>query len=330
MLTSLILIISIFFIHFAINKYKKKILGNNFLDLPDSIRKIHSKPTYLIGGHFIFISYSAFLLFLTDENINEKFLLFLVFLIIFFIGIFDDLKDIKPFKKLFFVLLAYLILIYLDKNYLLQSIYLETFDKHFKFGGYSYIISTLCILLLINAINLIDGINGLAMMIFIIWSLFIHYFLNYELNIFLLIFYLYIFIQIYKGNYFLGNSGSLIIGAIIGFTSIKAYNLTSIEKSSAEDLVILFLVPGIDMFRLFIQRIIKKRNPFKADKTHLHHLLLIKKVPLGKILFIYFFSIVSSSYLAFNNYFSEYKILICVILIYLFSFFLLSKKINKV
>ena len=328
MISDFYLLILIFLIHFALDKNKKKIFSNYFLDIPNVGRKIHKEPTYLIGGHFIFISYSVFLLFSFDYNLNHKFVFFFIFSCIFLIGILDDLKDLKPIVKLGLVLIIYLVLIHFDNDYLLEKIYFETFDKNLNFGIYSYLVSILCVLLLINAINLIDGINGLAMMVFIIIYLFLHYFLNVAFNIFIFIFYLFVCFNIYKGKYFLGNSGSLIIGAIIAFSTIKAYNSNFTQNNSAEDIFILFLIPGIDMFNVFLQRIIKKKSPFNADNLHLHH-LLIKIFSLQKVLFFYFFIISSSSYLAFKNLVSEVLIIFIIIFIYFFILFLLNKKILK-
>ena len=328
MINDFYLIIIIFLIHFILNKNNKIIFNNYFLDIPNVSRKIHKKPTYLIGGHFIFISYSVFLLFSFDYSLNHKFVFFFIFSCIFLIGILDDLKDLKPIVKLGLVLIIYLVLIYFDNDYLLKKIYFETFDKSLNFGIYSYPVSILCVLLLINAINLIDGINGLAMMVFIIIYLFLHYFLNVAFNIFIFIFYLFIFFNIYKGKYFLGNSGSLIIGALIAFSTIKAYNSNFTQNNSAEDIVILFLIPGIDMFRLFVQRIVKRKNPFEADGSHLHH-HLIKKFSLQKILFGYFFIIVISSYAAFNDYLPEIIIILVIITIYSLTLYLLNKNLPK-
>tara|TARA_Y100000389_G_C17451422_1_gene515085 strand:- start:124 stop:1125 length:1002 start_codon:yes stop_codon:yes gene_type:complete len=322
------LFIVIFLIHFVLDKNKKKILGNYFLDIPNTSRKIHKEPTYLIGGHFIFISYSVFLLFSFDYSLNHKFVFFLIFSFIFLIGILDDLKDLKPIVKLGLILIIYLVLIHFDNDYLLKKIYFETFDRNFNFGIYSYPLSILCVLLLINAINLIDGINGLAMMIFIIICLFLWYFLNIAFNTYIFIFYLFVFFNIFKGKYFLGNSGSLIIGALIAFSTIKAYNSNFIVNNSAEDIFILFLIPGVDMLRLFTQRIIKRKNPFEADQSHLHH-LLIKKFSLQKILLAYFFIIVSSAYAAFNDFLSEIIIILAIITIYSFTLYLLNKSLLK-
>ena len=269
--------------------------------MPNVGRKIHKEPTYLIGGHFIFISYSVFLLFSFDYNLNHKFVFFFILSCIFLIGILDDLKDLKPIVKLGLVLIIYLVLIHFDNDYLLEKIYFETFDRNINFGIYSYPASILCVLLLINAINLIDGINGLAMMIFIIIYLFLWYFLNVTFNTYIFIFYLFVFFNIFKGKYFLGNSGSLIIGALIAFSTIKAYNSDFIGNNSAEDIFILFLIPGVDMFRLFAQR----------------------------ILFGYLFIIVSSSYAAFNDYLPEIIIILTIITIYSFTLYFLNQDLSK-
>ena len=145
MISDFYLLILIFLIHFALDKYKTKIFNNYFLDIPNVGRKIHKEPTYLIGGHFIFISYSVFLLFSFDHNINHKFVFFFIFSCIFLIGILDDLKDLKPIVKLGLVLIIYLVLIHFDNDYLLEKIYFETFDKNLNFGIYSYPVSILCV-----------------------------------------------------------------------------------------------------------------------------------------------------------------------------------------
>jgi len=324
MVINLWLLLICLILHIILYKFKSIIFGKNFLDIPNSKRKIHKIPTYLIGGYFIFFSYALFLIFSYNINLEQKVVNLIVYLIIFFIGTIDDLNDIKPATKLTSILIIYLILTSYNETFLLRNIYFETFEKNISFGIYSYFISSLCVLLLINSINLIDGVNGLAMMIFIIWLGFLHYFIGVNFNIFQLIFYLFVFFNIYKGRYFLGNSGSLIIGAIISFSCIKYYNLNFVEKNSAEDIFILFLIPGIDMLRLFVQRLLKKRNPFKADSSHLHH-LLIKKFSLNKVLFFYFITIILSSYLAFNDYVAELVIIIFTLLLY-FSTLLFLKK----
>ena len=74
---------------------------------------------------------------------------------------------------------------------------------------------------------------------------------------------------------FLGDGGSYILSFLISIFLIYIFNNTDINFSS--DLVFLFLcVPGYDLLRLAIFRIIKKKHPFKADKNHIHHLMINK------------------------------------------------------
>ena len=71
---------------------------------------------------------------------------------------------------------------------------------------------------------------------------------------------------------FLGDSGTYILGFIISYIIIKQYNYSS-QKISIEEIFTLMMIPGIDMLRLFIQRLSKLNNPFVADRNHIHHLL---------------------------------------------------------
>lgn len=75
-----------------------------------------------------------------------------------------------------------------------------------------------------------------------------------------------------KNKIFLGDNGSLLLGFIFSYFFIKFYNQGYIDD--VEEIFILMMIPGIDMFRLFCQRIYNKKNPFKKDNQHIHHLLI--------------------------------------------------------
>jgi len=177
---------------------------------------------------------------------------------------------------------------------ILKQLNFETFNNVYSLNHIqSNIITLLCLLLLINATNLSDGINGLCIGILIIWLLYIKFnfvpYLNLDTIIIISIL---TFIFIFKNYYFLGNSGSHFLGIFIGMIIIYSYNINlSIENKqnsiSVEEIFILLMVPGIDMLRLFIFRLLKKQNPFSSDLTHLHH-YLIKKYKLKISLLIYF------------------------------------------
>jgi|TARA_B100001964_G_scaffold238061_1_gene302773 UDP-GlcNAc:undecaprenyl-phosphate GlcNAc-1-phosphate transferase len=86
-----------------------------------------------------------------------------------------------------------------------------------------------------------------------------------------------------KNKIFLGDNGSLLILLLISLIVIKAYNESYIN--SCDEIFILMILPGIDMARLFIERISNKRNPFSADGNNFHHILL-KKFKLNYVLLV--------------------------------------------
>ena len=158
------------------------------------------------------------------------------------------------------------------------------------------------------------------------------YYLNIKDFIYLIIFLNLSLIIIHnlKGQHFLGDAGSLMLASFIALLTIYLNNLNiniPNDKTSAESLTIIFLIPILDMLRLFFQRILNKKNPYKADNNHLHH-YLIKKFSLNTSLIIYFLfmnlPIIFSIYSSIN----KFKIISIVILIY-FAFLFYYKNFNK-
>ena len=84
MIINLCIFLFILSIQFVLDKNKNKIYGRYFLDVPDSNRKIHLKPTYLLGGHYIFISYIIYLIISPDYILNQK-----LFFFYFYVNFFD-------------------------------------------------------------------------------------------------------------------------------------------------------------------------------------------------------------------------------------------------
>jgi UDP-GlcNAc:undecaprenyl-phosphate GlcNAc-1-phosphate transferase len=76
----------------------------------------------------------------------------------------------------------------------------------------------------------------------------------------------------YYGKIFLGNSGVLILSFLISTLFIKNYN--QLVTFTCDEIFLIMLIPGLDMFRLFLERLYLKKNPFKADQNHIHHLLI--------------------------------------------------------
>ena len=99
---------------------------------------------------------------------------------------------------------------------------------------------------------------------------------------------LYILFLNLKNNIFLGDAGSLFLGCLIGLNIIFNYNLEMTNSYyPVENIFIALMLPGIDMLRVFTERIVDKKNPFSADRKHLHHLLIAMNISEKKLLIIF-------------------------------------------
>lgn len=258
-----------------------------------SPRKIHKPNVPPLGGIAIFISFILTTIVATGGYSFDslKFIIAAVILM-FFVGLKDDLLSVSAKKKLLVQIFAAMLVI------ILGNIRFTSF--HGILGIYeinnltSYIFSLFVIVVIINAYNLIDGIDGLASGLTILSaSVFgIWFYLEGNIHFSIMSFALagsllgfFVFNVFGKRNkLFMGDSGSLIIGLIVSILVIK-FNETNIVKSipyyifgaPAVSLAII-IIPVIDTVRVMVVRIGLKRSPFRADRNHIHHGLL-KKVP---------------------------------------------------
>jgi len=279
----IILIISILFLYYykPISKYI------NLLDVPDKKRKIHLDITPKSGGIIVLLfAINYFLSNYYNQEISLKlfFSLIISLIIIFSIFLIDDLVDINPILRLFLVGFILFILFISNDQILINELRFSSFEMSAQLDKSALFFSVLCVLLLINAINLIDGINGLCIAHFLFWLVI----LDTNLKISQLIIYIpliFLFILNIKGKIFLGNTGSVLIGLMISILIITQYNF---EKNIyIEEIFIYLMVPGLDMLRLFVKRLLNKKNPFLADKNHLHHLLYFRyKLFISLILYL--------------------------------------------
>ena len=278
----------------VINFSKIKIFNIN-IDRPDNKRKIHLKPVPLAGGSiiilniiFYFFLYNFFNELFKNEIIfndkNSSNLFFIFTLIIFFLGFFDDKYNLNANLKFLVLTIIIFLFLNLDKNLILDEIKFSFFDNPIQLNKFSLIFSIFSFLVFLNAFNMFDGIDLQASF----YSLFIFFFIsffflnNIFFNILIISLISFSFLN-YKNKSFLGDSGTLLLGFIFSYTFIRLYNLEYIEF--ADDVVMYMLIPGIDLIRLFITRILKKRSPLSSDRQHIHH-ILIKKYSLKKTLLI--------------------------------------------
>lgn len=256
---------------------------------PFQERKVHTKIVPPMGGVAIFIGFTLSSIIATD-GISFDALKYIIasVIIIFFIGLKDDLMDISARKKLLVQVFAAVILITLGN---VRFTYLHGIFGTNEIGfGVSLILSIFAMVVIINAFNLIDGIDGLASGLAILAAIvfgtwfYVAGHIQFAILSFALVgslvgFFIYnVFGR--RNKLFMGDTGSLIIGLVVSALVVK-FNEFNIAKTlpyaiSAAPAVsfAIIIVPMIDILRVMTIRISNKKSPFSADKNHIHHRLL--------------------------------------------------------
>lgn len=256
---------------------------------PFNARKVHTKTVPPMGGVAIFIGFTISSIIATD-GISFDALKYIIasVIIMFFIGLKDDLMDISARKKLMVQIFASVILITLGN--------VRFTDLHGILGtneigfGVSLILTIFAMVVIINAFNLIDGIDGLASGLAILSAgafgswFYISGHIQFAILSFALVgsligFFIYNVFG-HRNKLFMGDTGSLIVGLVVSALVVK-FNEFNIDKTapyviSAAPAVsfAIIIVPLIDTLRVMTIRISHKKSPFSADKNHIHHRLL--------------------------------------------------------
>jgi len=255
-------------------------------DVPDE-RKIHKVPVPSLGGVGIFGGFLLASLLSISAYQNQEFqYFFAASIVIFFIGLKDDLIVLSATKKFMGQLIAASILIHLG------GIRITSMHGLFGFNEvspeFSIALSYLTIIVVINSFNLIDGVDGLAGTLGLLTMLlFGSYFFAVHMSAYSLLSFAmagsllaFLIFNHHPAKIFMGDSGSLMIGLVNSILAIKFINVADsssiafpIESCVVIGMAVL-IVPLIDTLRVFSIRIFRGNSPFTPDRNHLHHLLL--------------------------------------------------------
>ena len=287
----------------------------NLYDEPDDVRKKHSFSVPLTGGIIVFFNIAILNLINNDLNF-----LHLFFTLVFIIGYVDDKIDLNPNKKLIFIFAVCLINVILLDTLQIKSLKFA-FLPNIELNNYfSYIFPAICILIFVNALNMFDGANlQVVTYTSFIFIILFFYSQNTQYLIYLIPLITFAILN-YKSRSFLGDSGSIFLGYFISINIIENYNLGKILY--CEDIFLIMFLPGVDMSRLFIERIYNKKNPFIGDLNHIHHLFknrFNKHNSFILILFLALFPLLSSLIIG------KFLSLITSFLIYFLSIYYLRK-----
>ena len=319
----MVLLILVFITSFVVVLYStpaliKVAILKNLIDSPEEDRKIHKRAIPTIGGIIIYAAtlFSFSLWYNIEElheydkiyeSVKEFQILIATSLVLFFVGVKDDIIGTAPVKKLFAHVVVGLILILMG--------HIKITGLHGVFGVEeipdwgSVFLSLFTYIVVVNAMNLIDGVDGLAAGVGFIASSFfgIWFIFGDEYTLASLSFALagsllgFLVFNFSPAKIFMGDSGSLIIGMIIYVLSAKLieYPVDRLDKFwvniSKPNLAIAALIyPLTDTLRIFIIRAIRGQSPFSADRNHIHHRLIDSGYSHVKtVVIIYLFSVVT-------------------------------------
>ncbi len=261
---------------------KKLIFYFNVYDFPDKKRKFHKNKVSLFGGTIILINLVQLLIFdfffneIIISNLNI-FFVFSGFILFYLLGLIDDKKDLNSNLKFFLEIIIISLIMFYDKNIIIEKLYFNSIDLTINLGIYSYIFTALCIVIFLNAINMFDGINLQAGIYSLIVLFTLILFSSEYMFIIILCISLTAFLYLnYNSKIFLGDSGTYSLGFLISYLIITTAKDTGYISLSADKIFILMMLPGLELIRLFFIRLIKKRHPFSSDRNHIHHILIQK------------------------------------------------------
>ena len=266
----------------------KLALKKDIVDKPNA-RRLNRTPIPVLGGIGVFAGFATALIFsATAFSITISYISLIAIAIMLIVGLVDDIRDLKPKTKF----LAQIVII--TALYFLCDVRIDNFHGTFGIDGITEALSLPLTIFacvgLINSINLIDGIDGLSSGYAIAASLLFLIFgyiqgnatdivLSSSLIGALIPFFIFnVFGK--KNKMFIGDSGSHSLGLIFCIITLGIINSdttstdTAISNSTIPFCLAVMAHPVMDTLRVMTMRILNGNPPFKADKTHLHHIII--------------------------------------------------------
>lgn len=258
--------------------------NEKFLDKPSSDRASHKISVPTFGGIAIFCGILFSIIFwinLAEYTVLQPILSAL--LIVFFIGVVDDLISLSPFKKLVGQLLAITVVIYFS-DLRITSMY-GIFTIHELPYWVSLLLTAFTMVVVTNAYNLIDGLDGLAASVGIVMTFFfgLLFLINNQLEYVVLSWSLtgallaFLRFNFHPAKIFMGDTGSLVIGFLLSVFAVSivesniVYQGFDFDAKGSALAVAILIVPLFDALRVFVIRVSKGVSPFSPDRNHIHH-----------------------------------------------------------
>ena len=254
------------------------------LDYPDDPggRKRHAGVTPLVGGFAVtvvtIVAVAATIAVAPDYGVQvRRDLVRLAAAVVgmFIIGVADDRFELSVRTRLAIATLVLLVVIVAVPDFAVAFVRFGRAPTLALLGGWGTPFTLLCLVGLLNAVNMADGKNGIVIGLALIWSAFLLVHLPPTIlpvmaagAAALAV----LFVFNLRGRLFLGDGGSYALSALFGLLAIYAYN-HAFAVVGADDVALLFALPVYDTLRLLVSRLIERRSPFAGGRDHLHHYL---------------------------------------------------------
>lgn len=263
---------------------------------PDGGRKRHERVTPLVGGAAVALSALAAAAItalgtpLTAPPAQHLGWFAATVAMMFLIGIADDRFGLSARVRLLLALAILALVVIEAPDFSLSFLRFSGQTDLWLLGeplGIGF--ALLCLVGLLNAVNMADGKNGLVLSLGLIWTVVLAFRLPP------------VFVPVLagtgvamavtwwfnmRGRLFLGDGGSYAISAIFGLLAVYAYN-RDFAIMRADDVAVMFAIPVFDTIRLMVTRVAAGRSPFEADRDHLHHRLHRQwGWPLGLLIYV--------------------------------------------
>jgi len=251
------------------------------IDDPKDERRAHKTPTPRLGGLAIFVGFIISVLFLAEITVQIRGIL-IGTVIIVILGVLDDIFSLKAYLKFAVQIVAALVAVF-------HGVLIEIFSNPFVFSESEYVflgilsipITVLWIVGITNSVNLIDGLDGLAVGISTISSIvmLVIALLVADTNVAIIMAALagaclgFLPYNFNPAKIFMGDTGALLLGFVLATVSIIGlFKFYAVVSFAAPFLVV--AVPLIDTSFAFFRRIFRGKNPLMPDRGHFHHRLI--------------------------------------------------------
>lgn len=267
--------VSFFLFNYIINLFANSL---NLIDFPNE-RKRHLRPIPATGGITIYLAGLIGIYLIQIPEFVK--ILYFVASIPLIIGAIDDSKNLGITLRIFSIIFSTSILI--GSGIYVSNLGFYEIIGSAELGSFGIIFTIIAVIGLTNAFNFIDGIDGLCASIFVVSliNLLCLSFVYGNYLIYEFIFYLitltivFLIFNIFNHNYkiFLGDAGSNLFGFLISWLLIY-FSSDQVNQFHQSLVIWCVTIPLYDFFSVVIKRIYYRKNPFKYDRNHIHHVLL--------------------------------------------------------